>query len=83
MATEDLRPLITAEESEDEYLQAEKTPHPLPASRIDLEKMFGVNHLELRRSFNRCLTLSNLLIAVSQFNYGFDQHGFSSVQVGS
>ncbi|KAL1904345.1 hypothetical protein Sste5344_009963 [Sporothrix stenoceras] len=37
-------------------------------------------HLSLRASFNTRLTLTVLLIAVSQFNFGFDQQGFSSTQ---
>ncbi|KAK1625733.1 general substrate transporter [Colletotrichum phormii] len=40
--------------------------------------MFG--HLKLRQSFNRSLTSTILLIAVSQFNFGFDQQGFNSTQ---
>lgn len=42
--------------------------------------MLGIEHLALRESFNRRLTLTALLIAVSQFNFGFDQQGFASTQ---
>jgi MFS transporter, SP family, sugar:H+ symporter len=35
---------------------------------------------EIRQSFNRRLFLTCLLIAVSPFNYGFDNQGFSSIQ---
>jgi MFS transporter, SP family, sugar:H+ symporter len=42
--------------------------------------MLGLGHLALRESFNRTLTLTVLLIAISQFNFGFDQQGFSSTQ---
>ncbi|KAJ9639278.1 hypothetical protein H2204_003889 [Knufia peltigerae] len=42
--------------------------------------MLGVKHLALRESFNLRLTLTALLIAVSQFNFGFDQQGFASTQ---
>jgi len=42
--------------------------------------MLGFSHLRLRESFNTRLTLTCLLIAVSQFNFGFDQQGFSSTQ---
>ncbi|KAI3540156.1 hypothetical protein CSPX01_08345 [Colletotrichum filicis] len=38
------------------------------------------SHLALRQSFNRSLTSTILLIAVSQFNFGFDQQGFNSTQ---
>lgn len=42
--------------------------------------MFGFGHLDLRSTFNTRLTLTVLLIAVSQFNFGFDQQGFSGIQ---
>jgi hypothetical protein len=42
--------------------------------------MFGLGHLALRESFNKTLTLTILLIAFSQFNFGFDQQGFASTQ---
>lgn len=42
--------------------------------------MLGFEHLALRETFNRRLTLSALLIAVSQFNFGFDQQGFAATQ---
>lgn len=34
----------------------------------------------LRDSFNKTLTLTVLLIAISQFNFGFDQQGFAATQ---
>jgi hypothetical protein len=37
-------------------------------------------HLRLRETFNRQLTLSILLITFSQFNFGFDQQGFAATQ---
>ncbi len=37
-------------------------------------------HLALRETFNRKLTITVFLIAVSQFNFGFDQSGFSATQ---
>lgn len=40
--------------------------------------MFG--HLKLRKTFNRSLFTTGMLIAVSQFNFGFDQQGFNSTQ---
>ncbi|KAJ5655253.1 hypothetical protein N7507_007203 [Penicillium longicatenatum] len=42
--------------------------------------MLGFGHLALRESFNTRLTLSVLLIAISQFNFGFDQQEFASAQ---
>lgn len=42
--------------------------------------MFGFGHLALRESFNKKLTLTVLLITVSQFNFGFDQQGFAATQ---
>ncbi|KAI0018645.1 sugar transporter [Xylariomycetidae sp. FL0641] len=42
--------------------------------------MLGMEHLKLRESFNTRLTLAILLIAFSQFNFGFDQQGFNSAQ---
>jgi len=36
--------------------------------------------LPLRRNFNKQLMLSCLLIAVSTFNYGFDNQGFATPQ---
>jgi hypothetical protein len=42
--------------------------------------MLGLGHLALRESFNKTLTLTILLIAFSQFNFGFDQQGFASTQ---
>lgn len=36
--------------------------------------------LDLRHSFNSRLTLSILLVAFSQFNFGFDHQGYSSAQ---
>ncbi|KAH8883692.1 general substrate transporter [Thozetella sp. PMI_491] len=42
--------------------------------------MLGLGKLALRESFNTKLTLTVLLIAISQFNFGFDQQGFSSTQ---
>ncbi|KAL0940279.1 vegetative cell wall protein gp1 [Colletotrichum truncatum] len=38
------------------------------------------SHLNLRQSFNKSLLSTILLIAVSQFNFGFDQQGFNSTQ---
>ncbi|KAF6834706.1 vegetative cell wall protein gp1 [Colletotrichum plurivorum] len=40
--------------------------------------MFG--HLSLRQTFNRSLLSTIMLIAVSQFNFGFDQQGFNTTQ---
>lgn len=43
----------------------------------------GVNPFEnmaLRETFNLKLSLTILLIAVSQFNFGFDQQGFNTTQ---
>ncbi|KAF9874435.1 vegetative cell wall protein gp1 [Colletotrichum karsti] len=40
--------------------------------------MFG--HLSLRQSFNKTLFSTIMLIAVSQFNFGFDQQGFNTTQ---
>jgi MFS transporter, SP family, sugar:H+ symporter len=45
--------------------------------------MLGLGHLEFGKTFNRRLTLTVLLIAVSQFNFGFDQQGFSTTQAMS
>lgn len=42
--------------------------------------MLGFGHLALRESFNKRLTLTILLICFSQFNFGFDQQGFSTTQ---
>lgn len=42
--------------------------------------MLGFGHLALRQSFNTKLTLTVLLITFSQFNFGFDQQGFSATQ---
>ena len=42
--------------------------------------MFGLGHLQLRQSFNTRLTMAVLLIAISQFNFGFDQQGFATTQ---
>lgn len=42
--------------------------------------MFGFGHLALRESFNKKLTLTVLLITISQFNFGFDQQGFAATQ---
>lgn len=38
------------------------------------------HRLALRESFTPRLTLTVLLIAFSQFNFGFDQQGFSATQ---
>lgn len=38
------------------------------------------SRLPLRESFNKTLTLTVLLIAISQFNFGFDQQGFAATQ---
>lgn len=40
--------------------------------------MIGFKHLALRQTFNKRLTLAILLIAVSQFNFGFDTQGYSA-----
>jgi len=48
--------------------------------QLTTDKMLGGGQLALRKSFNTKLTLTVLLIAVSQFNFGFDQQGFSSTQ---
>lgn len=37
-------------------------------------------HLALRETFNKRLTLAILLITFSQFNFGFDQQGFAATQ---
>ena len=42
--------------------------------------MLGLGHLQLRQSFNARLTMAVLLIAISQFNFGFDQQGFATTQ---
>lgn len=42
--------------------------------------MFGLEHLALRQTFNKRLTLAVTLIAISQFNFGFDQQGYSATQ---
>jgi len=42
--------------------------------------MLRLEHLALRQTFNRRLILTAALIAVSQFNFGFDQQGFASTQ---
>lgn len=42
--------------------------------------MAFLGHLAIRETFNSSLTLTILLIAVSQFNLGFDQLGFSATQ---
>ncbi|KAJ0330977.1 hypothetical protein COL922a_012161 [Colletotrichum nupharicola] len=39
-----------------------------------------LGHLKLRKTFNRSLFTTVMLIAVSQFNFGFDQQGFNSTQ---
>ena len=36
--------------------------------------------LPLRQNFNRTLSLTVLLIAISQFNFGFDQQSFAATQ---
>ena len=41
---------------------------------------FGLGHLALRKTFNRRLAVTVCLIAISQFNYGFDQQGFGATQ---
>lgn len=42
--------------------------------------MIGLNHLKLRETFNPQLVLTVMLIAISQFNFGFDQQGFAATQ---
>lgn len=42
--------------------------------------MLGFGHLALRETFNTRLTLTVLLITFSQFNFGFDQQGYSATQ---
>ncbi|TPX12979.1 uncharacterized protein E0L32_006624 [Thyridium curvatum] len=42
--------------------------------------MLGFGHLDLKGTFNARLTLTVLLIAFSQFNFGFDNQGFASTQ---
>lgn len=42
--------------------------------------MLGFGHLALRETFNRRLCLTILLITFSQFNFGFDQQGYSATQ---
>jgi MFS transporter, SP family, sugar:H+ symporter len=42
--------------------------------------MFGFKHLALRQTFNKRLALAVTLIAISQFNFGFDQQGYSATQ---
>ena len=42
--------------------------------------MLGFGHLRLKETFNHRLTLTVLLIAFSQFNFGFDQQGFATTQ---
>lgn len=42
--------------------------------------MLGLGHLDLGGTFNKTLTLTVLLIAFSQFNFGFDQQGYSATQ---
>jgi MFS transporter, SP family, sugar:H+ symporter len=42
--------------------------------------MLGFGHLALRDSFNRRLFLTVLLITFPQFNFGFDQQGYSTTQ---
>lgn len=42
--------------------------------------MFGLEHLALRETFNKRLALAVTLIAISQFNFGFDQQGYSATQ---
>lgn len=42
--------------------------------------MLGFTHLALRQTFNKRLTLAVTLIAISQFNFGFDQQGYSATQ---
>jgi SP family sugar:H+ symporter-like MFS transporter len=42
--------------------------------------MLGFGHLALRQTFNRRLLLTVLLITFSQFNFGFDQQGYSNTQ---
>jgi SP family sugar:H+ symporter-like MFS transporter len=42
--------------------------------------MLGFGHLGLYDTFNTKLTLTVLLIAFSQFNFGFDQQGFATTQ---
>ena len=37
-------------------------------------------NIALRERFNSKLSLTILLIAVSQFNFGFDQQGFNTTQ---
>lgn len=45
-----------------------------------LLRVLGLEHLELRKTFNKSLTWSIMLIAVSQFNFGFEQQGFNTTQ---
>jgi MFS transporter, SP family, sugar:H+ symporter len=42
--------------------------------------MLGLSHLQLGKTFNKTLVLTVLLICLSQFNYGFDNQGYSSIQ---
>jgi MFS transporter, SP family, sugar:H+ symporter len=42
--------------------------------------MLGFKHLALRQTFNKRLALAVTLIAISQFNFGFDQQGYSATQ---
>lgn len=39
-----------------------------------------LGHLAFRETFNLSLTMTIVLIAVSQFNFGFDQQGFNNTQ---
>lgn len=43
-------------------------------------KMLGLRLLALRESLNTRLTLTILLIAISQFNFDFDQQGLAFTQ---
>lgn len=45
--------------------------------------MLGLRHLAIAETFNLTLGLTVILIAVSQFNYGFDQQGFNTTQAMS
>ena len=70
----------------DTPIESLQLPRLVPLNRYQYrealrsEAMLGFGHLALRESFNTRLTLTVLLITISQFNFGFDQQGFASTQ---
>lgn len=51
-----------------------------PANMNIIIRVLGLEHLDLKQTFNGTLIWSILLIALSQFNFGFEQQGFNTTQ---